>query len=889
MGKKRNRTKGAEKHRTSATAMTLLKPMGRDDDGYVDLRPTEKGKKELDEIKMRISRKSKQFDKASTYYQKAAAETVKEDTEPPKAEPKTEAKKLDYDPKDVTEMLDAAEDYVKSGRFEKALEKRKQDLIKDLANAFSTLCDGGSYPDTKQAERIAKAVCKLIIVGKSFYEYAPNLDAYVDDIVYDGIVANWRALGKTEPTGIVPAVKDSKKTKIKYPTLHNNMDKVYRLMKDDPLPDGVKEDGSVEKTIDRMYKELELSENDELELEVSIKVDGVSVNGTKHGAILANPQTRGDETESMLIKGLNGIQIDDGKTDVGDIGIQFEFFVTYEDAEKASKYLKLTKPYAGPRQAAAGIINRLCTGEDDGLIRFLSFYPIEASGLDGIYVERMDLLREFGSVPDDMPEREIIKGNRAELIKKIKKIWKKAEKKRPEMSFAYDGIVITVVNDEYQKKLGRDGRTNRYQFALKFDPASAEAKVESIYLDSGLKGYRTIQLKLDRIVFLDGVRYDHVPVLSADLFRKLDLHEGDRIKVSRTGDVMPAITKIKEGDGRAFELPRLCPHCGKKLTIRNKKLFCENSACSGNLAGRILGFIQGIGMDGYGPEFVNEIVERWGADPTDDSSGKFRVRNIRDLFELTPKRFEKKGNTTKLAKEFIDVLKARVADTPDYVVLGSLGIPAFGPARAKMVLKARGGWDGLIVGPDLINLNFGMLRSILGDATADQIGDFTADHDLLRDITTMDSYVKIKTDFSVDRLRVGHTGVTLSDRVLKVARRRNFDIVDGKAFDILIAGDINSTSEKAKKAREKGIEIMDEDGFLKLYDVKYWTNITKAREKEDREQEKAERKEKKKEDKKEAKEEKKEKKSRLNREEPNWMKNSNSWFAMGLRRELKKA
>ena len=76
-------------------------------------------------------------------------------------------------------------------------------------------------------------------------------------------------------------------------------------------------------------------------------------------------------------------------------------------------------------------------------------------------------------------------------------LYEKLAKKREKLGYSIDGMIITVLNDEYQETIGRDGRTNKFQIALKFDPATAEAVVEGIYLDRGKKGYRTIQVQFE--------------------------------------------------------------------------------------------------------------------------------------------------------------------------------------------------------------------------------------------------------------------------------------------------------------------------------------------------------------------------------------------------------
>ena len=145
----------------------------------------------------------------------------------------------------------------------------------------------------------------------------------------------------------------------------------------------------------------------------------MSVNGTIKGDLLVDPQTRGDEDESIAVTGMNGMPVTDGSKPTLNSVFSMRRSSTDEDRAKASEYLKLEKPYVSNRHAAAGIIHRLSTMEDDNLLEFLSLYPIATEDLTETYEERMDYIQNFGIVPDDMIKRQIIKGDMEDLIDEI--------------------------------------------------------------------------------------------------------------------------------------------------------------------------------------------------------------------------------------------------------------------------------------------------------------------------------------------------------------------------------------------------------------------------------------------------------------------------------------
>lgn len=757
-----------------------------DNDGFVELHKTPEGTRRIHEIHIRRSKKSTSANFAD----------------------RMEDPNNFYDPTKASAMLDLIIHYIEDGKFSKGLESVDKKVLNDLVTSYMDIKDVKQNPKSKEFH---EAIRKLIVCGKTYYEYDSQGRSIVDNITYDGLLAKYLSYGFSEPTGIVPS-SVAKKSQIKYPTLHNNMNKAYALHLTDPVPEGVKESDKVESFLIRTYRTLGLTSEAKIKLELSPKVDGVSVNGTIQGDYMIDPQTRGDSNESVNIIGLDGIQVGEGVTD-HPFGIQYECFVTDSDREKASEYLKLPRPYVSNRHAAAGIISRLSSSSDDNLLQFLSFYPIEAEGReDETYLERMDYLSNFAVVPKDMIDRKVVNGTMKELLKDIDDYFEMLTKKREYLDYSIDGMVITITDDDYRRTIGRNGRTNEFQIALKFDPATAEAEIDHVYLDSGTKGYRTIQVQLKHPVFLDEVRYDHIPVLSKDLFDKLGLREDSVITVHRVGDVIPAISLKTEGKGKLLKAPVQCT-CHEFLKVRNGKLFCDNPLCRMNQVGRMVGFFIGIGLDDYNEAFANTII-----DFSTNRPNTFNYVDLSDLFKLTPDKFAAGGYTTKTYTEFQDKLRAAVAKTPDYQVLGSLGISDLGPARAKQVLREyKGDWDALTT--DVRHQNASRIIKALGWTIGSKVVESM--DTLIGLCSTLEEMKEHMETFSSTKdydLRIGHTGFIPSQALRDFCEQRNMELVDGKSFDILIARSLNSISGKAQVAHKKNLPVFTEELFLKQYE-----------------------------------------------------------------------
>ena len=68
-----------------------------------------------------------------------------------------------------------------------------------------------------------------------------------------------------------------------------------------------------------------------------------------------------------------------------------------------------------------------------------------------------------------------------------------------------------------------------------------------------------------------------------------------------------------------------------------------------------------------------------------------------------------------------------------------------------------------------------------------------------------------------DRVKVGHTGGALSDRVIELCKKLDYEIIDDRSFDILITSSMESTSGKMERAKKMGLPIYTEDSFIEQY------------------------------------------------------------------------
>lgn len=242
----------------------------------------------------------------------------------------------------------------------------------------------------------------------------------------------------------------------------------------------------------------------------------------------------------------------------------------------------------------------------------------------------------------------------------------------------------------------------------------------------------------------------------------------------------------------------------------SEKVYCSSSCRESSLASRIVGFIEGLGMTGYSDAFAEYLITECG------------VKELADLFKLSSESLEDCGV---IGKKFPDVLREALRNTADYKIIGAMGIPDIGPARAKMILGAIGGWN--VFADEMIEAKWRksfqsgamLLRSkTKAYYSKDALAAIVDDKSLGRLVKVLRPFVENITE-KFDLPRLGHTGIMPSEIVKIACKLYDIEITDGKSFDMLITGSLESNSDKMKLARKKGLPVYTKETFLKQYSI----------------------------------------------------------------------
>ncbi|HYH57312.1 MAG TPA: NAD-dependent DNA ligase LigA, partial [Anseongella sp.] len=207
-------------------------------------------------------------------------------------------------------------------------------------------------------------------------------------------------------------------------------------------------------------------------------------------------------------------------------------------------------------------------------------------------------------------------------------------KKRYELSFDIDGIVIKVNSYAQQEELGFTAKWPRWAIAYKYKAEEVETLLESISYQVGRTGAVTPVANL-RPVQLGGTTVKRATLHNANEMERLDVRAGDTVLIEKGGEIIPKVIRVnfeKRPQGLApTKFIGSCPECGTALIRKEGEAayYCPNdTGCPPQIVGRMQHFISRRAMDiqGMGSETIELFYQ------------KGLLANISDIYELKEKK-----------------------------------------------------------------------------------------------------------------------------------------------------------------------------------------------------------------------------------------------------------
>lgn len=359
-------------------------------------------------------------------------------------------------------------------------------------------------------------------------------------------------------------------------------------------------------------------ERDAVAYTVEPKFDGLSVELVYRDGVLERAATRGDGTTGEEItpnvRTIRTVPLRlEGGTAPPVLCVRGEALLPLEGFRALNR--RMTEMgesgFANPRNAAAGSLRQLDSHITAS--RPLVFYAYEIMAIEGAdpprtHSEELETLAGRGFLVD---------GNRTvcEGIEEAIAFHAELASRREELPFEIDGVVIEVDDKAERASLGVRSRSPRWALALKFEPRREVTTVDEIVVGVGRTGKLTpVALLLP--VDVGGVTVSRATLHNAGEVERKDVRPGDRVRIERAGDVIPAVVERIPVPGQKrrppFEMPLNCPVCGSPVAAEGANHYCTGGlACPAQLKRGIMHFASKGAFDitGLGEKTVEALVD----------------------------------------------------------------------------------------------------------------------------------------------------------------------------------------------------------------------------------------------------------------------------------------
>lgn len=290
-------------------------------------------------------------------------------------------------------------------------------------------------------------------------------------------------------------------------------------------------------------------------------------------------------------------------------------------------------------------------------------------------------------------------------------------KKRPNLPYDIDGVVVKVNSLEEQKKLGFTAHHPKWAIAYKFPAEEVLTKLKDIIFTVGRTGQITPNAVLEPVI-VAGSTISRATLHNEDYVKAKGLKIGDIISIHKAGDVIPEVGEVKldrrTGNEKDFEMITRCPMCNEPIFKKEGQVdyFCINPHCPARHIEGLCHFVsrKAMNIDGLGDRIIEDFYNlKYIKDITDI----YKLNRFRD--ELT----ELEGYGNKSIDNLLEAINNSKANSLERLLFG-LGIPNVGEKTSKILA---GRYETL---DNLMNATFEELNQIpdIGEIIAKSIVDF---------------------------------------------------------------------------------------------------------------------------------------------------------------------
>jgi DNA ligase (NAD+) len=462
-----------------------------------------------------------------------------------------------------------------------------------------------------------------------------------------------------------------------------------------PTPMGSLEKVTTDEQLDKWHADVvKRLGTDKVRYVTEPKIDGLSINLLYEDGVFVRGATRGDgfrgEDVTVNLRTIKAIsmrmQLEDGEAAPSLLEARGEVYLPLSGFNALNERLIADgkKPTPNPRNAAAGSLRQ----KDSSITaeRPLSIWIHGLGRREGLPTEghwdSLQWLRMHGFRTNPFAELH-------DSIESVAKACREWEKRRIDLDYEIDGLVIKVDSFAQQERLGALHQRPRWARAYKWAPLTAVTRLNKILIRVGRTGALNPWAMMEPVE-VGGVTVSRATLHNEEDINRKEIREGDDVIVQRAGDVIPQIVGPAgphRKDTKQFRMPKKCPLCGTEIVKPEGEVMhrCPNRACPSRGLETLINWVEGpADIEGVGEQTVRLLWE------------KELVRSLPDLYRLTKEQLlELEGFAEISASAAIDAIQ-QSKNVPFSRVLLGLNIPKLGWVLAQSLARYFGNVDRLL-------------------------------------------------------------------------------------------------------------------------------------------------------------------------------------------------
>ena len=597
-------------------------------------------------------------------------------------------------------------------------------------------------------------------------------------------------------------------------------------------------------SLDNVYDEGELKAFDErvrkgagigdtpVAYVAEMKIDGLSIALTYEDRRLVRGATRGDgvrgEEVTANVRTIRAVPLALGGGPRGRVEVRGEVYLPRASFERMNREREDAgePPFANPRNAAAGTMRNLDPSlvSRRGLAAFTYQLVANREAAPRSHSETLTAMRKWG-LPVEAHWR------RCEGIDAVVAFCTEWADTRQTLDFDTDGVVVKVDDLALRERLGATAKFPRWATAFKFPAQQATTVLKSIAVNVGRTGAVTPFALLEP-VRLAGSTISMATLHNAEDVARKDLRDGDRVLIEKGGDVIPKVVKAilpHPAGSEPWRMPSSCPECGSTLRRDEEEVVwrCLNESCPAKLQRGLEHFASrsAMNIEGLGESLIEQLIQQE------------LVRNFADIYKLTASRLEnlvvapreprsERARPRKLGKVGVNVVDQieRSKQNDLSRLIYALGIRHVGEKAAATLARYFRTMERVMEAPAEALQSVPEIGPVVA-ASVRAFADEPRNRQLIVRLTKAGvNMISRAPEPSHDPGPLAGKVFVLTGTLAAMSREEATEALErlgarvagsvSKKTSYVVAG--SDAGSKLEKARQLGVETLDEDAFLKL-------------------------------------------------------------------------